>query len=184
MGCLIILPTVMLRTFSYFHGQIVMFVVQDGKSGLDITQTSSVHSPGGFDRMLEGGVGYTMLLIQGFQVVAAVLSVLNFSGLHRMADGVAFMLVDTSKIEKLGKLLRIACGTIVFAFALISLSFLLDSSLTLSMYVGTKVPLMSYVTWVSQNYFLICGIGVALSAALAFWWVRKLEFPRDVSFRA
>ena len=181
-GVLIILSAVMLRTLAYFHGQMVMFMVQDGKGGLDYDQTSSIHSPGGFDGMMEGGTGLVMLALQVMQVAGAVWAVLNFSNLHKMADQVAFMLVDTRKIEKLGKLLRIACGTIVFGFVLMSLSFILDCSLTLSMYVGTKIPLISYLTWVSQNYVLVCAIGVVIASTMAVWWVKTLEFPRDVSF--
>jgi hypothetical protein len=72
----------------------------------------------------------------------------------------------------MGKRLRLAYGFVVFAFVLAALSFLFDAAVTLG-----------YTQWVSSYYGWMFLAAVIVAAGMAVWWMKTVEFPRDVQFK-
>lgn len=134
------------------------------------TQDNGIAVPGGMDWIFTVNANGIFLVIG--QVAAILFGVYLVVRIHRQADLTAFMLVDKSKIAAMGKRLRLAYGLVVFAFVLAALSFLFDAAVTLG-----------YTQWVSSYYGWMFLAAVIVAAGMAVWWMKTVEFPRDVQFK-
>lgn len=178
----VFLMTVFSRYMAAAYPQPVIFTKTNERG--DITSFgSTVFLPGGFDRYLDDDS--TFLYSEAGLLLSLLFLIYSLTRFHRLADIAAFRVVSSDKVAAMRRRLQLAYGCMVGAFTAAALSFMFDTSLTLSVWIGQRATAFeSVLTWVSEYYPWIFVGGVLGSLALALWWATTLEFPREVSFRA
>jgi hypothetical protein len=178
-----IFATVVQRYMFIVDPQIFLSPVEQSGKVL-VPEITEIRVPGGLNWIIGNEERFHLLYIQIGMIGSILFGLLSLLVVHRVADVVAFHLVDTSKIAAIGRRLQLAYGITVFAFVLVAVSFLFDISLTMGVFLEEEALFTkSFLGWMEVYYPVVMLVGVGLSLALAVWWARTVEYPRGVKFQ-
>jgi hypothetical protein len=181
---LVIVQVVAWRAIGIIIGQPIVFT-KDAGGGFQVPDGAPITLPGGLYWLFdEGGMKWVDIFFVSLTLLSAAIVTLSTLAYRRYAEMVAFGIVDAEKIRKMGQRVRLVYSMAIFSFVLTALSFIFDVGLTANVWVGSKAPHLSdWLRFASDYYPAIMVAGIAISTAMAVWWARSVEFPRDVKFR-